>query len=58
MSDLPPEKELTHTLFCQQVAAIKDVNVARVMLTELHLAYLKDQASMIAIAKQEFMGGR
>ena len=55
MSDLPIEKELTHFSFCLLVAEIKDVNVARQMLEQLHLKYLANQAAVSQIAKQEFL---
>ena len=55
MSDLPPEKAFTHVLFCQQIANI-DLDSAKQLLTELHMLYLGQQAVMIKIAKQEFLG--
>ncbi len=58
MSDLPLEKQLTHAKFCQQVADIRDRNVLLEMLKDLHLKYLSDQAHMVKIAKNEFMGDK
>jgi hypothetical protein len=52
--DLPIDKQLEHQIFLNQVAEIKDVNVAKVMLQDLHLSYLKDQAMIIKMAKGEF----
>ncbi len=56
MSDLPIEKQFTHTMFCQQIQSI-DLDAAKQLLTELHMLYLGQQAVMIKIAKQEFLGG-
>jgi len=56
MSDLPLEKQLTHAQFCQLVAGIRDRNVAIKMLEDLHLKYLSNQAHVVRIAKNEFMG--
>jgi hypothetical protein len=56
MSDLPVEKQFTHTIFCQQIQNI-DLDSAKQLLTELHMLYLGQQAVMIKIAKQEFLGG-
>lgn len=53
-SDLPLEKQLTHRNFCQLVAEIKDVNIARQMLEDLHLKYLSDQAAVLKIARNDF----
>ncbi|MCY7331805.1 MAG: hypothetical protein LH649_03910 [Pseudanabaena sp. CAN_BIN31] len=56
MSDLPVEKQFTHTIFCQQIQNI-DLDSAKQLLTELHMLYLGQQAVMIKIAKQELLGG-
>jgi hypothetical protein len=56
MSDLPPEKEFTHMMFCQQIQNI-DLEAAKQLLIELHLLYLGQQAMMVKIAKNEFLGG-
>jgi len=56
MSDLPVEKQFTHMMFCQQIQSI-DLNSAKQLLTELHMLYLGQQAVMVKIAKQEFLGG-
>jgi hypothetical protein len=56
MSDLPPEKAFTHALFCQQIQNI-DLEAAKQLLVELHLLYLGQQALMVKIAKNEFLGG-
>jgi hypothetical protein len=56
MSDLPPEKEFTHMMFCQQIQNI-DIDSAKQLLIELHLLYLGQQAMMVKIAKNEFLGG-
>lgn len=53
MSDLPPEKQFTHTVFCQQIRNI-DLDSAKQLLTELHMLYLGQQAVMVKLAKQEF----
>ncbi len=55
MNDLPIEKQLTHAIFCSQIANI-DLDVAKQLLTELHMLYLGQQAVMVKIAKQEFLG--
>ncbi len=55
MSDLPIEKQFTHMMFCQQIQSL-DIETARQLLTELHLLYLGQQAVMVKIAKQEFLG--
>jgi hypothetical protein len=55
MNDLPVEKQLTHTIFCNQIQNI-DLDSAKQLLTELHMLYLGQQAVMIKIAKQEFLG--
>lgn len=55
MSDLPIEKQFTHMMFCQQIANI-DLDSAKQLLTELHMLYLGQQAVMVKIAKQEFLG--
>lgn len=57
MNDLPIEKQFTHQKFCEQIKDIKDVNVIRAMLEDLHLSYLSQQVVFVKIAKQEFMGG-
>jgi hypothetical protein len=56
MSDLPPEKEFTHMMFCQQIQNI-DLDQAKQLLTELHMLYLGQQAMMVKMAKNEFLGG-
>jgi hypothetical protein len=56
MNDLPIEKQLTHTIFCNQIQNI-DIDSAKQLLIELHLLYLGQQALMVKIAKNEFMGG-
>ena len=56
MNDLPIEKQLTHTIFCNQIQNI-DLEAAKQLLIELHLLYLGQQALMVKIAKNEFMGG-
>lgn len=55
MNDLPIEKQFTHMMFCQQIERI-DLPTAKQLLTELHMLYLGQQAVMIKIAKQEFLG--
>ena len=55
MSDLPIEKQFTHMMFCQQIQSL-DIETARQLLIELHLLYLGQQAVMVKIAKQEFLG--
>ena len=54
MNHLPPEKQLTHLLFMEKVKNVRNVEEAKAMLENLHLRYLKDQASVINMAKQEF----
>lgn len=56
MNDLPIEKQLTHTIFCNQIQNI-DIDAAKQLLVDLHLLYLGQQALMVKIAKNEFMGG-
>ena len=56
MNNLPVEKQLTHMMFCQQIQNI-DLDEAKQLLTELHMLYLGQQAMMLQIAKQEFLGG-
>ncbi len=56
MNDLPIEKQLTHTIFCNQIQNI-DIDSAKQLLIELHLLYLGQQAVFAKIAKNEFMGG-
>jgi hypothetical protein len=56
MNNLPPEKEFTHMMFCQQIQNI-DIDAAKQLLVDLHLLYLGQQALMVKIAKNEFMGG-
>ncbi len=56
MSDLPVEKQFTHMVFCQQIQNI-DLDAAKQLLTDLHMLYLGQQAVMVKIAKQEFLGG-
>ena len=53
MSDLPVEKQFTHTIFCQQIQHIS-LDQAKQLLTELHMLYLGQQAVMVKIAKQDF----
>lgn len=53
MSDLPVEKQFTHTMFCQQIQNI-DLDAAKKLLAELHHLYLAQQAMMVKIAKQDF----
>jgi hypothetical protein len=43
-------------MFCQQIQNI-DIDAAKQLLTELHMLYLGQQALMVKIAKQEFLGG-
>jgi len=52
MSNLPPEKEFVHTLFCQQIQNL-DIHSARQLLTDLHLLYLGQQVMMVKLAKQD-----
>ena len=52
--ELPLEKALEHRQFCDRVAEIKDVNVLRVMLANLHESYLRDQAMVSKIARNDF----
>ena len=52
--ELPIEKQLEHRKFCDQVAEIKDVNIVRVMLENLHESYLRDQAMVAKIAINDF----
>lgn len=56
MSDLPIEKQFTHMMFCQQIQNI-DLDAAKQLLSDLHMLYLGQQAVMVKIAKQEFLGG-
>jgi hypothetical protein len=56
MSDLSIEKQFTHMMFCQQIQNI-DLDAAKQLLSELHMLYLGQQAVMVKIAKQEFLGG-
>ena len=44
-------------MFCQQIQNI-DLEAAKQLLIELHLLYLGQQALMVKIAKNEFMGGK
>ena len=53
MAELPPEKEFTHRVFCQEIQNI-DIDTAKKLLEELHLLYLGQQAIMVAIAKGKF----
>lgn len=53
MSNLPPEKEFVHTLFCQQIQNL-DIHSARQLLTDLHLLYLGQQVMFVKLAKQDF----
>jgi hypothetical protein len=55
MSDLPIEKQFTHMMFCAQIQNI-DLDSAKQLLSELHMLYLSQQAIMVKIAKQEFLG--
>ena len=55
MNDLPIEKQFTHMMFCTQIQNI-DLDSAKQLLTELHMLYLGQQAVMVRIAKQEFLG--
>jgi hypothetical protein len=55
VSDLPVEKQFTHMMFCQQIQTI-DLDAAKQLLTELHMLYLGQQAIMVKLAKQEFLG--
>jgi hypothetical protein len=54
MSDLPLEKQLTHHLFCEQIADIRDRNVLIEMLKDLHIKYLADRAMVSKIAMNDF----
>ncbi len=56
MDKLPPEKAFTHALFCKQIEHI-DIDSAKQLLIELHLLYLGQQAMMVKMAKNEFLGG-
>ncbi len=58
MNDLPIEKQLRHHQFREQIADIRDRNVLIEMLKDLHIKYLSDQALMVKIAKNEFMGDK
>ncbi len=42
MSNLSPEKEFTHMMFCQQIQNV-DLDTAKQLLTELHMLYLGQQ---------------
>ena len=52
LTELPIEKRFTHTVFCQQIQNI-DLDVAKQLLTELHMLFLGQQALMTKIAKQD-----
>jgi hypothetical protein len=54
MNDLPLEKQLTHHLFCERIADIRDRNVLIEMLKDLHIKYLADQAMVSKIAMNDF----
>jgi hypothetical protein len=56
MNDLPVEKQFTHMVFCQQIQNI-DLDAAKQLLADLHMLYLGQQALMVKIAKQDFLGG-
>lgn len=56
MDNLPIEKQMTHAIFCRQIQNI-DLDQAKQLLTELHMLYLGQQAMMVKLAKNEFLGG-
>lgn len=56
LNELPMEKQFTHMMFCQQIQNV-DLETAKQLLSDLHMLYLSQQAIMVKIAKQEFLGG-
>ena len=55
MTELSVEKQLTHQLFCMQLESL-DLATAKILLMELHLLYLIQQAMFIKVTKQHFSG--
>ena len=54
MSELSIEKQFSHSMFCQQVKNINDIETAKKLLIDIHLLYLGQQTLFAQLAKQEF----
>jgi hypothetical protein len=54
MNDLSLEKQFAHSMFCQQVKGINNLEAARKLLEDLHLLYLGQQSLFVQLAKQDF----
>jgi Phycobilisome degradation protein nblA len=52
MSELTFEKQFAHTIFCQQVQDL-DIDNAKMLLVDLHLLYLAQQALFAELIKQD-----
>jgi hypothetical protein len=53
MNDLSLEKQFTHSMFCQQVNDITNLESAKQLLADLHLLYLGQQSMFIQLAMQD-----
>jgi RNA binding exosome subunit len=53
MSELSLEKQFAHSIFCQQVKDITNIESAKKLLEDLHLLYLGQQSLFIQLAKQD-----
>ncbi len=52
MNELTFEKQFTHTIFCQQVQNL-DIDNAKILLVDLHLLYLAQQALFAELIRQD-----
>jgi hypothetical protein len=55
MNNLILEKQLAHSIFCQQLQDI-DIASAKQLLIELHLLYLSQQSVFIDLLGQDLLG--
>ncbi|NJL43537.1 MAG: hypothetical protein HC935_10190 [Pseudanabaena sp. SU_2_4] len=53
MSELSLEKQFAHSMFCQQVKDISNLESAKKLLEDLHLLYLGQQSLFIQLARQD-----
>ncbi len=55
MNYLTLEKQLAHSIFCQQLQDI-DIANAKQLLIELHLLYLSQQSVFVDLLGQDLLG--
>jgi hypothetical protein len=51
---LPPEKQLEHDMFCRAIKNI-DLETMQIVLTKLHMMYLKEQTLVNEIVSNDLL---